>query len=576
MLKELKSPQKDSNAWCSDSDRLQMAEDTLSAVRRVRKDVVECMRVLMKQGKERRSDGMFALVETMLRKTKCLCSLLDQAMVEEAFAFLEDNRLTQRPEKDEFSESVAEFMQRNKLKIDLPPLFRPAGAAGAAGAAGGGVGGAPGMNSLQTPCSEFLSKELRTPEVSASAAFGSDGDFWRTYSAYTSGYQSVDRLSDIDEFEESFKYLSVIDKTKHYYTLCRTGSPIDTPVATPQLTPKRTQPQPNKEEDDGAKEETATNETSEENQEYDEGIEDAKEEDEAQEASQVEESQDEQPECTEPSPERAKEDSKESEEKKDQNLTSDSPNTDGLHYRNGDEPEPIDLTHLNVEAAMMCLASKVRVLCGKANSPTLCARTFRFKELDAARTTGNGTATMPKSASHDSSFKIPDVPRPTRPDGDSVSDWAAELRPSMRKLRQGMDSLCKTARLVCTVLRLRQLREAVNLTHSIKYRRDVCFSQALTSLVSSLMAKFWASAPDPAFVAVCTQLGPLACFESLLSMNGEDVTIFNDMIVAIEDLRNVEFSLIMVDNKRISQTAKRSHQVNVGRRRNSFMKQHLI
>ena len=65
-------------------------------------------------------------------------------------------------------------------------------------------------------------------------------------------------------------------------------------------------------------------------------------------------------------------------------MTSDSPSNGGnvgaettLHYRNGDEPEPIDLTHLNVEAAMMCLASKVRVLCGKADSPTLCARTFR-------------------------------------------------------------------------------------------------------------------------------------------------------------------------------------------------------
>ncbi len=54
----------------------------------------------------------------------------------------------------------------------------------------------------------------------------------------------------------------------------------------------------------------------------------------------------------------------------------------GLHYRAGDEPEPIELTHLNVEAAMMCLASKVRVLCGRADSPTLCSRTFRFKELE--------------------------------------------------------------------------------------------------------------------------------------------------------------------------------------------------
>ena len=61
----------------------------------------------------------------------------------------------------------------------------------------------------------------------------------------------------------------------------------------------------------------------------------------------------------------------------------------GLHYKAGDEPEPIDLTHLNIEAAMMCLASKIRLLCGKANSPTLSSRTFRFKELDIKR--GNST-----------------------------------------------------------------------------------------------------------------------------------------------------------------------------------------
>ena len=81
MLKELKSPQKDSSAWCSQSDRLQMAEDTLSAVRRVRREVVDCMRVLMKKGKDKKQEGMFTLVEDMLRKTKCLCSLLDQSTV---------------------------------------------------------------------------------------------------------------------------------------------------------------------------------------------------------------------------------------------------------------------------------------------------------------------------------------------------------------------------------------------------------------------------------------------------------------------------------------------------------------
>ena len=54
MLKELKAPQKDSQAWCSESDRLQMAEDTLAAVRRVRREVVDCMRMLMKFAKVNR------------------------------------------------------------------------------------------------------------------------------------------------------------------------------------------------------------------------------------------------------------------------------------------------------------------------------------------------------------------------------------------------------------------------------------------------------------------------------------------------------------------------------------------
>ena len=94
-------------------------------------------------------------------------------------------------------------------------------------------------------------------------------------------------------------------------------------------------------------------------------------------------------------------------------------------------------------------------------------------------------------------LQIPDVPKPSQ-DIDSIEDWPAELRPSMRKLRQGMDSLCKTSKLTCSALRLRQTAEAVNLSHQIKYRRDVCFSQALTSLVTGLMNRLWCTAPSAA------------------------------------------------------------------------------
>ena len=55
----------------------------------------------------------------------------------------------------------------------------------------------------------------------------------------------------------------------------------------------------------------------------------------------------------------------------------------------------------------------------------------------------------------------PDVPKPAASQGEDIGDWAGEVRPSMRKLRQGMDSLLKTSRLLCSVLRLQQLKEAV-------------------------------------------------------------------------------------------------------------------
>ena len=215
------------------------------------------------------------------------------------------------------------------------------------------------------------------------------------------------------------------------------------------------------------------------------------------------------------------------------------------------------MTFLNIEAAMMCLASKVRTICGKADSPTLSNRTFRFKELDCNRKTRCCQAARPFSncsesllaSQSDDSFKIPDVPRPGAA-GQQIEDWAEEVRPSMRKLRQGMDSLLKTTRMMCSVLRLQQLEDAVRLTAEVKHRRDVCFSQALTSLVTGLMSRLWCRPPCPVFLSVLTQIGPLVCFEGLLSMHGEDVTIYNDMIVAIEDLRSVEFTLVLVESKR--------------------------
>ncbi|KAG0723460.1 Type II inositol 3,4-bisphosphate 4-phosphatase [Chionoecetes opilio] len=99
-------------------------------------------------------------------------------------------------------------------------------------------------------------------------------------------------------------------------------------------------------------------------------------------------------------------------------------------------------------------------------------------------------------------------------------DWVAEVRPSMKKLRQAMDGLMRTARLVHSVFRLQQTPEAAQQAHNIKYRRDICFSQALTSLVTGLMTRLWCRKADPLFVTVLAHLGPLAEFECLVSCHG--------------------------------------------------------
>lgn len=63
-----------------------------------------------------------------------------------------------------------------------------------------------------------------------------------------------------------------------------------------------------------------------------------------------------------------------------------------------------------------------------------------------------------------------------------TTDWASELRPSMRKLRHAMDGLLKTARLMHSVQRLQQDMKRNSINLEIMYRRDVCFSQAVSAL----------------------------------------------------------------------------------------------
>lgn len=252
-------------------------------------------------------------------------------------------------------------------------------------------------------------------------------------------------------------------------------------------------------------------------------------------------------------------------------------------YRPSEEPEPLDLTQLNVEASVMCLVSKVKFLCGRCGSPAVRLRQprntggslKRFSALPPDVVTSqpisnsqhsNDSTTSGANSNYSNSIKpslngkdlnlalseaVGEVTRKVKgnkfTDGLDLSlttDWASELRPSMKKLRQAMDGLLKTARLMHSVQRLQQDSKKISSNLAIMYRRDICFSQSLTSLLTGLMAKLWGTQVTEHYVNVLCSLGPLAYFEGLLSLYGSENDMWSDMNVAIEDLSTVNFTLI--------------------------------
>ncbi|KAL1432628.1 hypothetical protein MTO96_012850 [Rhipicephalus appendiculatus] len=177
-----------------------------------------------------------------------------------------------------------------------------------------------------------------------------------------------------------------------------------------------------------------------------------------------------------------------------------------------EEFEPLDLTHLNIRASIMCMVGRVQHL----------AHADDDQHVDES--------------------ELLDPLTPCSTPGD-MSPWQAELAPSVRKLRQSMACLQKVARFTYALLSLKEPPPSASLSYSVRQRRDICFSQALTSLVAGLMSKLWCQQTDPLFVHCLTTFGVLAQFTGLLSCHGDELAMLEDMVVAIDDLRRVAFWL---------------------------------
>ena len=177
-------------------------------------------------------------------------------------------------------------------------------------------------------------------------------------------------------------------------------------------------------------------------------------------------------------------------------LVHDSSNPSGpsssSFFSSVDDPEPLELIRINLEASLMALAGKLQALMklyrGSNNNgrlqqlgPGLNALLEKYEE----GVYGNkAESTVDSGKSESSNTTETDEQTKSRLSSPTMKKkWTSELTPCLSKLLKAAQSLLKTLRLVHGVQRLKEELPRSATAHSLQHRRDVCFSQAVSDVV---------------------------------------------------------------------------------------------
>ncbi|XP_037028199.1 inositol polyphosphate-4-phosphatase type I A isoform X2 [Bradysia coprophila] len=540
--------------------KVQAANDAVQAIKQLRKEIVAIMSQLLCLAKSKNSKGMLPLCNEMVTKTRVLLNIWEPSLVEEAFEFIEKHRTVEEP--DNFTMPMSPFkkitQQLGALDLKSPDLEDFATPMGSAP-----PDLWPSINANKSRSHNFKTKSPSSTDINAIATIQNTV---KTYQSQTSHRRMSEMASSPSErMSYSLPVETVssgesggIKFNETHFDVNGDIVPGDEIQPTKPTTICDRMDHESVENSFAQQFAESRNEILHNSTEFDDnGL--------TQNCSIV---------------------LGHNGAFLDAKVMSSSPSAN--FYRPTEEPEPLDLTQLNIEASVMCLVSKVKFLCGRCGSPAVRLRQPKqsikrgFSSLPpdvvTSQPIANSICTSDAEHSHistttETSSEIPltktgnlsskdlnlaltqavgEVTRKVKKgnkftDGLDLSlttDWASELRPSMRKLRQAMDGLLKTARLMHSVQRVQQDMKKTSVTLTTMYRRDVCFSQALTSLVAVLMAKLWGNQITENYVHILGNLGPLVYFEGLLSLYGLETDMWGDMCVAIEDLSSVQFTLV--------------------------------
>lgn len=589
------------------TEKVKLANDAVQAIKKLRKEIVEIMSQLLYLAKSKNPKGMLPLCNEMMTKTRALLNIWEPELVEEAFAFIERHRIIEDPQAGQSDGSNG----GTGTSVAMSPFRKITQQLGALDLK------SPELEDFSTPMGPApdLWPQVRTSKSGVLGAFGS--------STKTKSPSSVD-ISTIATIQSTFNQMSQ-SKSKEYLMSC--SLPVACYLPTEQ-------PKELKSKKASSIEATPSSDLKFSETHFDINGEVTSCTPTGTDASSKLSSDVEKAEEAAPEDGQSSLSSNQLLENKNELLSnmydengylientaivlnhngafldtkvmSSSPSAN--YYRPTEEPEPLDLTQLNIEASVMCLVSKVKFLCGRCGSPAVrlrqpkggtmgkpsrsgpfgtippdvvtsqplsmpCASENQEQDFEISTTP---TSIIPKELLPGPSGKPPlcskdlnlaltqavgEVTRKVKKgnkftDGLDLSlttDWASELRPSMKKLRQAMDGLLKTARLMHSVQRLQQDMKKTSTILSVMYRRDVCFSQALTALISGLMAKLWAQNVTENYINLLCNLGPLAYFEGFLSLYGSEADMWGDMYVAIQDLSEVNFNLVRSNIQRDS------------------------
>ncbi|XP_055912176.1 inositol polyphosphate-4-phosphatase type I A [Eupeodes corollae] len=513
--------------------KVQIANDAVQAVKQLRREIVEIMSQLLCLAKSKNPKGMMPLCNEMISKTKTLLNIWEPRLVEEAFSFIEQHRIIEEPDNMMMPMSPFKKITQQLSALDLkspeledfatpvvaPPDLWPKS-----------------QRSLTTPRHFGYSNNMRmkSPSLTDINAIYSIQKSMKIYSDQLSARESNEEAS-YQSLPASVNFESDMNfQDSHFDDSPKSGQLLDDMLTDLRAGCSNTQ-----------------------NSTYNFDGENLLP-----------------PNCSSIIGQ--------SVGFLDTKMMSTSPSAN--YYRPTEEPEPLDLTQLNIEASVMCLVSKIKFLCGRCGSPAIRLR----HPKDGATKRGSISTPAPDVVANQTQFSpegdVIDDATGTGNDADlelnenlkaevevearlkkgnkftdgldlsMTTDWVSELRPSMRKLRHAMDGLLKTARLMHSVQRLQQDMKRNSANLDILYRRDVCFSQSLTALISALMAKLWGTEITQNYIKVLTDLGPIAYFEGLLSLYGGETDMWGDMSVAIEDLLTVRFTLVRSNIQRDSST----------------------